>query len=162
MSAKLWAIVRREYVERVRTRSFVIATVLGPVLMAAMMIVPMVMATRGGKPLHVAVVDATGSLQVAAEAALRAARFDDKARFEVVPSKGGPAEARQAALKKEVLAGRLDGYVVLPAGALESATGDVATHRIGHRTAEDLIDGMGGVAVHGAGRKRDQLAFDGA
>ena len=29
MTAKLWAIVRREYVERVRTKGFVIGTVLG-------------------------------------------------------------------------------------------------------------------------------------
>ncbi len=156
MSGKLLAIVRREYIERVRTRSFVIATVLGPVLMTAMMIVPMIMATRSGKPLHVAVVDATGSLQVAAEAALRAARFDDKARFDVVPSEGGPAEARQAALKKEVLAGRLDGYVVLPAGALESATasyfGRSVSNRIDLRTMErSLSDLLIGERLENAG-----------
>jgi ABC-2 type transport system permease protein len=102
------------------------------------------------------VVDATGSLQVAAEAALRAARFDDKARFEVVPSKGGPAEARQAALKKEVLAGRLDGYVVLPAGALESATasyfGRSVSNRIDLRTMQrSLSDLLIGERLENAG-----------
>ena len=30
MSAKLWAIVRREYLARVRTKGFVIGTILGP------------------------------------------------------------------------------------------------------------------------------------
>jgi ABC-2 type transport system permease protein len=156
MSGKLLAIVRREYLERVRTRSFVIATVLGPVLMAAMMIVPMIMATRSGKPLRVAVLDTTGSLQVAAEAALRAARFDDKARFEVVPSDGSPAGVREAALKKEVLAGRLDGYVVLPAGALESATasyfGRSVSNRIDLRTMErSLSDLLLGERLENAG-----------
>jgi len=33
VSAKLWAIVKREYVERVRTKGFVIGTILGPLLM---------------------------------------------------------------------------------------------------------------------------------
>ncbi len=122
MNGKLLAIVRREYLERVRSKSFVIATILGPLLMAALMIVPAIMATRSGKPLRVAVLDATGSLQAAAEEALRAARFDGKPRFEVVPADGSPAAAREAALRKDVLGRRLDGYVVLPAGAVESAT----------------------------------------
>ena len=32
MSAKLWAIVKREYVERVRSKAFVVGTILGPIL----------------------------------------------------------------------------------------------------------------------------------
>ena len=40
MNAKLWWIVRREYIERVRTKAFVIGTILAPTLMAGMMIVP--------------------------------------------------------------------------------------------------------------------------
>ena len=46
MNGKLLAIVRREYLERVRSKSFVVATILGPVLMAALMVVPAIMATR--------------------------------------------------------------------------------------------------------------------
>ena len=37
---KLWAVIRREFVARVRTKSFVITTVLGPLLMAVMMVAP--------------------------------------------------------------------------------------------------------------------------
>ncbi len=122
MSAKLWAVVRREYLERVRTKSFVISTILVPTFMAAMMLVPALMARKGGKPLRVAVVDATGSLQSDAEAALRAARLDDKARFEVMPSPTGGLAAREAALKKLALDGRIDGWVVLPQDAVEKAS----------------------------------------
>ena len=122
MIAKLWAIVRREYLERVRTRSFVISTILVPTLMAAMMIVPAIIASKGGKPLRVAVVDATGSLQAEAEAALRAARLDEKARFEVMPSPGGSLDAREAALRQQAFDGRIDGWVVLPKDAVEKAS----------------------------------------
>lgn len=38
--AKLWAVIKREYIERVRTKWFIIATVFGPLLFAALMIVP--------------------------------------------------------------------------------------------------------------------------
>ena len=58
VSAKLWAVVKREYLERVRTKGFVIGTILGPLLMGAMMIVPALAARSGSKPLRVAVLDA--------------------------------------------------------------------------------------------------------
>ena len=42
--AKLWAIIKREYLERVRTRWFVFATIFGPLFFGAMIIVPACMA----------------------------------------------------------------------------------------------------------------------
>jgi ABC-2 type transport system permease protein len=44
--AKLWAIIKREYLERVRTRWFVFATIFGPIFFGAMIIVPAVLAKR--------------------------------------------------------------------------------------------------------------------
>ena len=38
--AKLWTIIKREYLERVRSKWFLIATFLGPVFFAAIIIVP--------------------------------------------------------------------------------------------------------------------------
>jgi ABC-2 type transport system permease protein len=45
--AKLWAIIKREYLERVRTRWFIFATVFGPVFFGALIIVPAYMARKG-------------------------------------------------------------------------------------------------------------------
>jgi ABC-2 type transport system permease protein len=60
---KLLAVVKREYVQRVRTKFFVIATVLGPVLMAGFTIVPALMfSIKAGGPTHLAVVDQTGRM----------------------------------------------------------------------------------------------------
>ncbi len=122
MNGKLWAVVRREYLERVRTKGFVIATVLGPVIMAAMMVVPALVARSGGKPLKIAVLDAVGALGPAVEDALRAVRVDGRPRFDVQPGAQGPAREREAALKKAVLEGRLDGFLLLPAEAVASAS----------------------------------------
>jgi ABC-2 type transport system permease protein len=164
VSAKLWAVVKREYIERVRTRGFLIGTVLGPLLMSAMMIVPALAARSGGKPLRVAVLDATGALRQPVEDALRAARFDGKARFDVqgmpTPEAGpaalaapGPGEAE---LKKAVLEGRLDGYLHLPADAVASGSasyyGRNVSNRIDLRTMERTVsDVLVGRRLAGAG-----------
>jgi len=164
VSAKLWAVVKREYLERVRTKGFVIGTVLGPLLMGGMMIVPALAARSGGKPLRVAVLDGTGTLQAAVEEGLRAARFDGKARFDVQPAPGteaGPAAAAtagtsEAALKKAVLEGRLDGYLHLPADAVAAGTasyyGRNVSNRIDLRTMERTVsDVLVGRRLTGAG-----------
>jgi len=44
--AKLWAIIKREFLERVRSKWFLIATFLGPVFFAAIIIIPAWLASR--------------------------------------------------------------------------------------------------------------------
>ncbi len=46
--AKLWAIIKREYLERVRTKWFIFATVFGPIFFGAMIIIPAVI-TKNSK-----------------------------------------------------------------------------------------------------------------
>ena len=41
---KIWLIIKREYLVRVRKKSFIIMTILGPILMAALLIVPVYLA----------------------------------------------------------------------------------------------------------------------
>jgi len=55
--SKIWVVVRREFLSRVKTKWFVISTVLGPVFMAAFVLLPMLMATQGGRERSIAVVD---------------------------------------------------------------------------------------------------------
>lgn len=43
---KLWTIIKREYLERVRTRWFVVATVFGPVFFGALILIPAYMAKK--------------------------------------------------------------------------------------------------------------------
>ncbi len=60
---KLWAVIRREYLERVRNKWFIIVTVFGPVFFAAIMILPAVLTVRGMRDVRVSdvrVIDATG------------------------------------------------------------------------------------------------------
>jgi ABC-2 type transport system permease protein len=125
VTGKLGAVIRREYLERVRSKAFIIGTIIGPIFMGGIMIVPALLAGKGGKLLRVAVVDARGGLQADAEEALREARRDDKPRFDVQPPGEEPVAARADALRDAVLGGRLDGYLLLPDDILD---GGAATY----------------------------------
>lgn len=57
---KIFLIIKREYLTRVKKRSFVVMTILGPLLMAATIIVPIYLATRTDETKTVAVLDETG------------------------------------------------------------------------------------------------------
>ena len=57
---KIWLIIQREYLTRVRKKSFVIMTFLGPVLMASVWIVPLLLASRSEGIKIIEVLDETG------------------------------------------------------------------------------------------------------
>src|SRR5947208_16025652 len=69
---KIWAIVRREFVERVRTRWFWVGALLGPVLFGVVFFLSGQLG-RGGGLKRIAVVDATAT-QVGARIAEQLAR----------------------------------------------------------------------------------------
>ncbi|HEV2396744.1 MAG TPA: ABC transporter permease [Candidatus Sulfotelmatobacter sp.] len=54
-----WIILKREYLERVRTRTFLVLTLLAPAIMTALMILPAKMATMGQKADHIVIVAST-------------------------------------------------------------------------------------------------------
>ena len=61
---KLWVVIKREYLERVRSKWFIFSTIFGPVFFAAITILPSYMTIKGLKNSHVAsihILDATGT-----------------------------------------------------------------------------------------------------
>jgi len=56
---KIWVVMRREFISRVRTRWFLVSTVLGPVLMVLVVFLPMSMVSGGGRERSIAVLDVT-------------------------------------------------------------------------------------------------------
>jgi ABC-2 type transport system permease protein len=62
--AKLWAVIKREYLERVRSKWFLIATLFGPIFFSAIIIVPAWLASRSkvtSDIYNIVILDATGS-----------------------------------------------------------------------------------------------------
>ena len=57
---KIGLIIKREYLTRVKKRSFIIMTIIGPILMAAIFIVPVYIAQMDGEMKIIGVIDETG------------------------------------------------------------------------------------------------------
>ena len=132
----IFVIAKREFIERVRTKAFVIGTILGPLFMAGIMIVPALMASKLSKSVSITVIDALGSLRSSVEDNLTgrpepsSERTEDLAsrsrgsgstKFEVRPPQGGDIAAQRESARQAVLKGTLDVYVVLPESVLKES-----------------------------------------
>lgn len=57
---KIWLIIKREFLTRVRKRSFLVVTLLVPIAFAAMIVIPILMAVSGNESKRIAVIDKSG------------------------------------------------------------------------------------------------------
>ena len=136
--SRLRAVVRREFLERVRSKIFLIGTFVGPLLMLGLFLLPvLVMSKSRGQPLRLAIVDLTGALEPRVREALGARKAEDRPRFEVAPP---PAQADAEELRAEVLAGRLDGYVVLPSDALTRSVAEYHARNVSNLPDQRLLE----------------------
>ncbi|MGI8510075.1 MAG: ABC transporter permease [Gemmatimonadaceae bacterium] len=119
--AKLWAIVRREYLERVRTKWFVIATVFGPIIFSLIVFLPLILANReADRGSHrLIILDATGtSLGRYVAGALASSQSGSGGGEQTAPpdvhvvTTSGLAAARTSATQ-DVTARLASGYLVL-------------------------------------------------
>jgi len=119
--AKMWVVFRREYLERVRSKWFIIATIFGPVLLGLIMVLPVVLAARTkttSQLANVLIIDATGSdlgdrvaRALASNAPTSRAPRIRKVRAEQV-------EDEEKAATDSVIAGAAIGYLLLDANTL--------------------------------------------
>src|SRR5215217_6787176 len=76
--AKLWAIFKREYLERVQNKWFVISTLLAPLFFSALIFLPAMLTLRSMRSAQVAniiILDATGAgMGARVDSSIRAAR----------------------------------------------------------------------------------------
>lgn len=137
---RLLAVAKREYVERVRSKAFLVSTVLGPLVLAGFLLGPIVLMDKQRQPLRVAVVDPTGTLRQPVEDTLARQRMGGDARFKVVPASGGNAEEARRAARQSVLEGTLDGYLYLPPDALEGSTAEYYGKNVSNRADLNLME----------------------
>ena len=114
---KLLAVLKREYLERVRTRWFVLATLFGPVVFGALMYLPAYMATRSEASADVArirILDATGTnlgRRIAAE--LNGGLFGDSSRTRVEILTAAQLPAAESSATRAAITKQIRGYLVL-------------------------------------------------
>ncbi|HEY7114106.1 MAG TPA: ABC transporter permease [Thermoanaerobaculia bacterium] len=125
---KVFAIVRREYVERVRTKAFWIGTALIPIFFLGYIGIQIAAGRRAGGERRLAVVDVTGGLYEPLAADLQ--HREQKNASEPGHDRGvhwvveqrpvtGTLDATKEALRQEVLAKKIDGYLILDLAQLE-------------------------------------------
>jgi ABC-2 type transport system permease protein len=115
--AKLWAVIKREYLERVRSKWFLIATLFGPIFFSAIIIVPAWLASRNKATsdiYNMVILDATGSGFGHRLAVNIAGDSTNSARMptvtNVAPSDLTPAESLAT---RQVMSNTKNGYVVI-------------------------------------------------
>jgi ABC-2 type transport system permease protein len=116
---KILAIIKREYLTRVRSKGFIIGTVISPLLMMSLVTIPIFMARRGSlDKVSLVVLDQTGDAefitrvdQLLNEDNSRGDRYD--VSYEVVPL-GESLESHKPALNERIKQDQISGYLVLP------------------------------------------------
>ncbi len=120
--SEIMLIIRREFLERVRSKAFVIGTVLFPVLMLAMFLLPMLL-DRGGSERHIVLVDeAPGTVGEQFVTNLKGPAESREDNVYTIERAEGTLAELQSDLTARVLGEEIDGYVVLPPDVLSSNT----------------------------------------
>lgn len=139
---KLFAIIKREYLERVRSKWYIFSTALGPLFFGVIVIVPMVISsrTRPSPDLsHVIILDATGTqlgVRVAGDLA-GGISANEPSRAVVRAVKPSELAQAESTATHEVMRGEnpFMGYLVL-----DSATLDGQSERYAGRNGSALVD----------------------
>ena len=131
---KFFTILKREYLQRVRAKMFIVSTILLPVVMSLFGVVPAIIMTIETPPVRVAVVDQTGRMYAPLKQALYGDQSDQgdnpteprtpRRRFasfilEEVDATNKPLDQIRAGLDQRLRARDLDGYVILPPDFLD-------------------------------------------
>lgn len=131
-------IAKREFLERVRTKWFVAMTILGPILMIALIVVPVLLASRGTQGAKIEIVDETGIL---GEKLVKSFALESGQGWvgTVVPPTTTDHELREHIAKKQIA-----GFLRMPKDALTGGEpvyqGDNATNQIVQATMQFLVN----------------------
>ena len=122
----VWAVIKREYLERVRTRWFVIATLFGPLLFGALMFLPSYMGQRtkaSAEVSRIRILDASGTdLGQLIGYELGGGITGDPSKTQVVAVMAGMLPEEESQANRDVITKALLGYLVLPANVLTTGT----------------------------------------
>jgi len=138
---KVWAVIRREFVERVRSKWFWISALLGPVFFGGMIVVPVLLAGAGGTR-RIAVVDGTtGAFGARVVAELRHGKIFRATR---VPAGAGVVDS----VTHLVGAKQLDGFLIVTDAVVETGTAEYRASNVSSfRDVAELQDVLARLAV---------------
>ena len=124
---KIWLVIKREYLTRVRSRGFILSTVGLPLFSVGIFAVTLALATRQtDHTLKISIVDNLGGLAPEIVAELQENLPDGQPLYQVVRTWDRPPSEKkvQEELSEQIRRGQLDGFLEVPKDILE---GKIAT-----------------------------------
>ncbi len=162
-----WLVIKREYLEKVRTKAFILSTILMPVFIFAISVLPSMMMMKSAGTRTIEVIAADTALAKAVqdrildmngkppeEEKTQLAKKSNPAPAYRVRVSSDFSDARRKALNEEIKAGTLDGYLWLTKEAVSSRKVDYITKNPGDVVA---LGGLGG-ALRAALTRNDLAA----
>jgi len=138
--SRVFAVARREYLERVRSKAFLVSTILGPTLLAGLMILPILLTGQRGRPLRIAILDESGALGPDVAQSLSRRQVAGQPRFLVEAAPAGPIAPTRADLQDKVVRGELDGYLFLSADALQRSAAEYYGRNVSNMMDLELMN----------------------
>ena len=163
---KLWTVIRREYLERVRSKWFVIVTLFGPLFFGTVMVLPgylSVRAMREARVANIRIIDATGAglgARVARRLAPTPLQGEAQAMAEVDTVAPADVAAAEAALLDEIRARTLVGVLTVDSATLQAGTARYMGRNAGSVGEVQAIESAVKQALVGSGMEAAGIATD--
>ncbi|MFP3939673.1 MAG: ABC transporter permease [Thermoanaerobaculia bacterium] len=137
-------IARREYLAKIRSKGFWVATVVLPLFMVAMGVVPVLIMSRATSEITAVLVDETGRLGEAVTERLAEGGLGigPIARVEVtaVPREEDP-EAQRAALDRRLLDEEIDAWIWIDRAGLEESRVEYHARNVSNTLTQEVVEG---------------------
>ncbi len=140
---KMWTIMRREYLSRVKTKGFVIGTILLPLLMVAIFAVPVfLLFLKSDETKRIAIIDQTGVVFDSLEAALNQPSPEGKRPYHFAKLTVRPDQLDS--VKKALAAGidrqEWEGYILIPDSVFEGGAARYFGKSVSNRMENEEIE----------------------
>jgi ABC-2 type transport system permease protein len=115
---KIWLIIKREYITRVKTKGFVIGTLIVPLLgIGFMLLIVFLIGHQSSEAMRLSIVDEAGGIAPNVAADLQGRMSQGKPQFSIgqLIEKPADLDATQKGLRDKINGGALDGYLLIPA-----------------------------------------------
>ena len=151
MNRNLWIIARRELMERIKTKWFIVITLLGPLFMVALVVVPTVLQVKSSSGARVEVIDHSKVLGAPVVATLQ--KRDWKATLI------DPTTSNQTELDR-IRDDKINGFLVIPADAVTGGKPIYLGDNVTNQMVPAMLDRAVSEAV--ANARADVLKLDAA
>ncbi len=119
---KIWLIIKREYLTRVRSKGFIFSTIGLPLFSVGIFSISLFLATRAtDHTLKISILDNLGGLSAQITAGLQGKLPNGQPQYNIVKILDRPASGEEARrqLNDQIRAGELDGFIEVPKDVLE-------------------------------------------